>query len=126
MEAALDVLARRTGATSDEPEVARFPFDARRRLMPAVVGDRVVVKGARDAVFPRCSVPAGAVDALQVLAGRGLRVLAIASRDLDGGQVRATAAEPPTATSPARPRRRRSPSSTRSPTATTRAWRWPT
>jgi magnesium-transporting ATPase (P-type) len=88
MEAALDALARRVGIDEDHParhahEVARFPFDARRRRMSVVVGRRVVVKGAPDAVFPRCAVPRGATEALQVLAGRGLRVLAIAARSLD-------------------------------------------
>jgi len=89
MEAALDVLARRVGVdeaseTRAAPEVARFPFDARRRRMSVVVGDRIVVKGAPDAVFPRSIVPVGATEALQALAGRGLRVLAVASRDLAG------------------------------------------
>jgi magnesium-transporting ATPase (P-type) len=89
MEAALDALARRVGVdeASDlraAPEVARFPFDARRRRMSVVVGDHILVKGAPDAVFPRCSVPEGATEALQVLAGRGLRVLAVAARALGG------------------------------------------
>jgi magnesium-transporting ATPase (P-type) len=90
MEAALDALARRVGIAEatdvrDAPEVARFPFDARRRRMSVVVGDRLVVKGAPDAVFPRCTVPAGATQALQALAQRGLRVLAVAARDLGPG-----------------------------------------
>jgi len=89
MEAALDALARRVGVDEatdlrDAAEMARFPFDARRRLMSVVAGDRILVKGAPDAVFPRCSVPEGATEALQVLAGRGLRVLAVAVRDLGG------------------------------------------
>jgi magnesium-transporting ATPase (P-type) len=89
MEAALDTLAQRVGVDEVEdrrhaPEVARFPFDARRRRMSVVVGDRLVVKGAPDAVFPRCIVPDGATEALQLLAGRGLRVLAVAVRDLGG------------------------------------------
>jgi magnesium-transporting ATPase (P-type) len=88
MEAALDALARRVGVdeagdTIEAPERARFPFDARRRRMSVVAGDRLVVKGAPDAVFPRCTVPPGATEALQVLAARGLRVLAVAIRDLD-------------------------------------------
>jgi calcium-translocating P-type ATPase len=92
MEAALDALARRVGIDTaaelrDAPERARFPFDARRRRMSVVVGDRVLVKGAPDAVFPGCSIPDGAVDALQVLADRGLRVLAVATRSLDGDRV---------------------------------------
>jgi magnesium-transporting ATPase (P-type) len=90
MEAALDALARRVGVdevadTRAHPEVARFPFDARRRRMSVVVGDRLVVKGAPDALFPCCTVPPGATEALQALAGRGLRVLAVAARNLGGG-----------------------------------------
>jgi magnesium-transporting ATPase (P-type) len=90
MEAALDALARRVGidSTADRvhaPERARFPFDSRRRRMSVVAGDQILVKGAPDALFPRCATAEGAADALQVLAARGLRVLAIASRALDGG-----------------------------------------
>ncbi len=85
MEAALDALARRAGLSIDAErdrvvERARFPFDARRRRMSVVVDDLLVVKGAPDAVFPCCTVPPGATEALQGLAGRGLRVLAVATR----------------------------------------------
>jgi calcium-translocating P-type ATPase len=89
MEAALDAFARRLGidATGDErdaPVTHRFPFDPRRRRMSVVVGDDVFVKGAPDAVFPRCHVPEGATDALHDLAEKGLRVLAIARRTVRG------------------------------------------
>jgi calcium-translocating P-type ATPase len=85
MEAALDALARRVGIdVHDEerrtPERRRFPFDPRRRRMSVVVGEDVFVKGAPDALFPRCRVPVGATGALQVLAERGLRILAVATR----------------------------------------------
>jgi calcium-translocating P-type ATPase len=93
MEAALDAFARRVGINADDdarrtPELARFPFDTRRRRMSVVAGNRVLVKGAPDAVFPCCSVAPGATDSLRALARRGLRVLAVAARDL-------TTAEPP-------------------------------
>jgi magnesium-transporting ATPase (P-type) len=96
MEAALDALARRVGVDEatdirEAPEAARFPFDARRRRMSVVVGDRLVVKGAPDAVFPRCTVPAGATEALQALARRGLRVLAVAIRDVGSEPLPASA-----------------------------------
>ena len=42
-----------------------FPFDARRRRMSVVTDGTVMVKGAPDAVFPRCVVPPGATAALQ-------------------------------------------------------------
>jgi len=91
MEAALHALALRLGIDirddeRSEPERRRFPFDPRRRRMSAVVGDRVVVKGAPDAVLPRCSVPEGATQALDRLAARGLRVLAVATRELTPGE----------------------------------------
>ena len=89
MEAALDVLARRTGVDAERDatvhvEVRRFPFDPRRRRMSVVAGDSVLVKGAPDSVLPRCVVPPGATDALQALAARGLRVLAVACRAVSG------------------------------------------
>ncbi len=49
-----------------------------------VAGDRVLVKGAPDAMFPLCIATRGAADALHALASRGLRVLAVAERRLDG------------------------------------------
>jgi magnesium-transporting ATPase (P-type) len=87
MEAALDALDRRVGGRERFRglECARFPFDARRRRMSVVRGDDVLVKGAPDAVLPRCSDTSGARDALHLLAGRGLRVLAVARRRLEAG-----------------------------------------
>jgi magnesium-transporting ATPase (P-type) len=75
MEAALDALARRVGV--DEAGDTRVP--RRRpafRSTPAGVGCRwswVIAwssKGAPDAIFPCCTVPAGATEALQALARR--------------------------------------------------------
>ena len=85
MEAAIDTLARRLGidATSEEaaePATRRFPFDPRRRRMSLVVGDELLVKGAPDAVLPRCRAAPGAQAALETMAGHGLRVLAVACR----------------------------------------------
>ncbi|WP_322860635.1 cation-transporting P-type ATPase [Mycobacterium europaeum] len=89
MEAALDAFARRVGINADDdahrtPDVARFPFDTRRRRMSVVAGNMVFVKGAPDTVFPRCTVPPAATDTLRALARRGLRVLAVAARELTG------------------------------------------
>jgi len=85
MEAALDTLARRLGedVAADEaanPVVRRFPFDPRRRRMSVVVGDRLFVKGATDALLTRCDPPFGAEAALDSMARQGLRVLAVATR----------------------------------------------
>jgi magnesium-transporting ATPase (P-type) len=96
MEAALDSLAHRVGHAPHDhplPDVRRFPFDARRRRMSVVVGERVLVKGAPDAVLPRCAPVDGAEDVLHALASRGLRVLAVASRIVTAGQVPGSAAE---------------------------------
>ncbi|WP_280381510.1 cation-translocating P-type ATPase [Nocardia wallacei] len=87
MEAALDVFAHRAGAaeeTGADPELARFPFDPRRRRMSVVVGDRVLVKGAPDAVLPRCAPDAEAADAVHRLAACGFRVLAVAAGSVAG------------------------------------------
>ena len=83
MEAAIDVLARRLGAdvNAAAPVVRRFPFDPRRRRASLIAGDTMFVKGAPDAVLPRC-VNAGdaATRTLEAMANRGLRVLAVATR----------------------------------------------
>jgi calcium-translocating P-type ATPase len=96
MEAALDALARRVGvdtpfAARAASDTRRFPFDPRRRRMSVVAHDRVLVKGAPDSVLPLCSPSDGATEALQVLATRGLRVLAVASRSVDPGDPPASA-----------------------------------
>ncbi|MFZ0324280.1 MAG: HAD-IC family P-type ATPase, partial [Actinomycetes bacterium] len=91
MEAALHVLALRAGVDvppepSRRPSAVRFPFDPRRRRESTVVDGVVHVKGAPDAVLPRCAAgpggaAAGAADAaVHAMAGRGLRVLAVARR----------------------------------------------
>ncbi|MEZ5406596.1 MAG: cation-transporting P-type ATPase [Acidimicrobiales bacterium] len=91
MEAAIDALARRVGAdvegaTATEPDQARNAFDpARRRMSVVTAANQVLVKGAPDAVLPRCrDLPPEAAAALDELSGRGLRVLAVAHRVLDG------------------------------------------
>jgi magnesium-transporting ATPase (P-type) len=90
MEAALDALARRAGLDLDAdreamPDRLRFPFDTRRRRMAVVAGTTVFVKGAPDAVIPRCTDRGAADDAVARLARRGLRVLAVAERALRDG-----------------------------------------
>jgi calcium-translocating P-type ATPase len=87
MEAALDALARRVsadGAGTAAPPTRRFPFDPRRRRMSVVVDGTLYVKGAPDAVLPRCAGVTEAADgALARFTTRGLRVLAIAQRRWD-------------------------------------------
>lgn len=89
-ELALLALAVRAGADV-RPEVrdaerrALYPFDPRRRTMatldPVPGGLRVHLKGAPEAVLPLCdSNPSAAVDEMT---GQGLRVIAVAVRDVD-------------------------------------------
>ena len=88
MEAAIVVMAARIGVDLSEdvarhPEQQRYPFDPRRRRMSVVVADELLLKGAPDAVLPCCR-PTAAVEQASVvldeMAGRGLRVLAVARR----------------------------------------------
>lgn len=86
MEAAIDAFARRAGVDPDadertDPEVRRFAFDPRRRRSSVVTATRVLVKGAPDSVLDVCVGDLSAAHrALEELTGRGLRVLAVASR----------------------------------------------
>lgn len=98
MEAALDAFAKRLGVEGPAHAHAdgtahRFPFDPRRRRMSLALNDRVLTKGAPDAVLPLCdpAVAARAADVVDDLATRGLRMLAIAARPLPGHAPPATA-----------------------------------
>jgi calcium-translocating P-type ATPase len=89
METALFALALATGFdpnvdAREHPERRRFPFDARRRRMTVVAGETALVKGAPDAILPLCAERTAAGDALATMTGRGLRVLAIAHRPVEG------------------------------------------
>ena len=85
MEAAIDALVTRLDLGAAPISTGRrFPFDPRRRRMSVIADGRLVVKGAPDATLPRCTTGThGAHEALERLAARGLRVLAIAVRDAD-------------------------------------------
>jgi magnesium-transporting ATPase (P-type) len=92
MEAALHTLAVRAGVPptrlGDLPAGSvRFPFDPRRRRMSVLVDGSLSVKGAPDAVLPRCAGTADATAVLEDMASRGLRVLAVAGRRLEPGEV---------------------------------------
>ncbi len=86
MEAAVDALARRLEvAALTAPTTSRFPFDPRRRRMSVLTERDVLVKGAPDAVLSRCStLPDGAEESVHRLSSNGLRVLAVAERELRG------------------------------------------
>lgn len=87
MEAALHVLARRilVDLDTDEqrrPTLRRFPFDPHRRRMSLIAGDRLLLKGAPDIVLDLCRDGDSAKLAAERMATQGLRVLAIASREV--------------------------------------------
>ncbi len=89
-EVALHVAARRLGAIDDHDATAdyRFTFDPQRRRMSVVRGGQLVVKGAPDSVLPRCIDGGESVDvALKTMTSAGLRVLAVAMRQLPVGPV---------------------------------------
>ena len=80
--AVVEAATGRGVAPHEEPE-ASLPFAAGRGFSAAARDGRLVVKGAPEVVLPRCG--GGNVQAtVQELAGQGLRVLAVADRDLDG------------------------------------------
>ena len=87
MEAAIDVLARRlTGSAPEDAKPARrFAFDPTRRRESVVVGATLFVKGAPESVLPLCGASAGAsAQEVEAMASRGLRVMAVAVRELPG------------------------------------------
>ena len=83
MEAAIDAFRQRidpVAAPASAPS-RRFAFDPVRRRASVVVDDVLLVKGAPDSVLPRCRGDVSAASAqVDELAGRGLRVLAVARR----------------------------------------------
>jgi magnesium-transporting ATPase (P-type) len=87
LEAAIYAFAQRLklDLTADEttrPITRRYPFDARRRRMAVVAGDRLILKGAPEAILPGCQTQGNAVQIVQQMTERGLRVLAVAVRPL--------------------------------------------
>lgn len=92
LEVALDVFARRLAVDVQSEETAssatcRFPFDARRRRMSVIMGNRAIVRGAPEAVLERCREIGDAEQIVSHMAERGLRVIAIAVRDFGGMEV---------------------------------------
>ena len=88
LEVALDVFDRRLNGDAAREKmthaiIRRFPFDPRRRRASVMAGTRAVVRGAPEAVFEQCAGIAGAEDTVARMAERGLRVVAIATRDID-------------------------------------------
>lgn len=87
MEAAIDVLARRlTGSAPENAKPARrFAFDPGRRRESVIMGATLFVKGAPESVLPLCGASARAsTEEVEAMASRGLRVMAVAVRELPG------------------------------------------
>jgi calcium-translocating P-type ATPase len=87
LEAALEVFTRRLGMEpgAETPSAAiatLFPFDPRRRRMSVLIGGVLHVRGAPDAVLPRCGNQYDAEAALERMASRGLRVVGVARRHM--------------------------------------------
>jgi calcium-translocating P-type ATPase len=98
MEAALDVFARRLGLDVEAEEQAqptkrRFAFDPRRRRMSLIAGDRLLLKGAPDIVLALCRDRTSAEEVMERMATQGLRVLAVATRQLTPIEAASGAAE---------------------------------
>ena len=75
--AGIDVAAERDRL----PRLDAIPFASERKLMATLhAGGTVLVKGAPEAVLERCAPRAGAAEAVEALAARGMRVLAVARR----------------------------------------------
>ena len=55
--------------------------------MSVIAGERVIVRGAPEAVFARSESIGNAEQAVSRMAERGLRVVAIAARDLGPGEM---------------------------------------
>jgi magnesium-transporting ATPase (P-type) len=79
VEVAIAVLVQRLGIVEEGTAEGYLPFDVHRRLAVALMPDRLVCKGAPEAILAACdAVPATVDRALETLLARGLRVLAVA------------------------------------------------
>ncbi|TFV71925.1 cation-translocating P-type ATPase [Blastococcus sp. CT_GayMR19] len=81
--AVADAAADRDLAGDGDPE-ACLPFATDRGFSAAVRDGRLVVKGAPEVVLRRCADASGVQERVQELAGEGLRVLAVADREVQG------------------------------------------
>jgi cation-transporting ATPase I len=77
--------ARERGVTPDGEPDASLPFAAGRGFSAALRDGRLVVKGAPEVVLDRCTADGDVRKRVRELAGEGLRVLALADREADGG-----------------------------------------
>jgi cation-transporting ATPase I len=76
--------AGQRGVRADGDPDASLPFAAGRGFSAALRDGRLVVKGAPEIVLRRCAPGPGLRERVQELAAEGLRVLAVADREVDG------------------------------------------
>lgn len=88
MEAAVDALAHRLAGPEGPPEIRvdyRWGFDPVRKRESVAAGGELLIKGAPESVLPLCVASTNlraCTAALEDMAARGLRVLAVAERPL--------------------------------------------
>ena len=97
-EIALLEAAERAGIDADAerehaPRLDAVPFDSERKFMATLhAGGVVFMKGAPEVVLERCAAVDGALEAVEALAARGMRVLAVAGAARDDARRASTAA----------------------------------
>ena len=98
MEGALAVFAEKTRVNTDEwARVSAIPFDAAHRYMAVLVSDpdghhQIAAKGAPEAIAALCAhAPDDLALQIEALAGRGMRVLALADGPVHGANLSAGA-----------------------------------
>jgi calcium-translocating P-type ATPase len=84
-EVALLEAAERAGALVAVARLDTVPFDSERKFMATLhAGGVALIKGAPEVVLGRCAPRDGAAEAVEAMASRGMRVLAVARRQLPG------------------------------------------
>ncbi|MGV0699477.1 HAD-IC family P-type ATPase [Mycolicibacter sinensis] len=78
----------------DRGEVAHLPFRSGRSYSATIVGAELTVKGAPEVVGPACGGDPAIRKTVLGMAGEGLRVIAVARRELSAAQVTALGEDP--------------------------------
>lgn len=78
----------------DRGEVAHLPFRSGRSYSASIVGAELTVKGAPEIVGPACGGDPAFRKTVLGMAGEGLRVIAVARRELSAAQVATLGADP--------------------------------
>ena len=94
-QAIIDAAADLATAPTWSPPDAHLPFRSGRAFSASLVGRRLTVKGAPEVVLAACGdVDAAAHDTVLGMAGQGLRVIAVARRELTAAQARSVREDP--------------------------------